>query len=129
MVLSSLFLRNAALCVEMASAAKSAEVREQWLTLANQWQQKAEADQLLTGTPISPEPLAPLSPSRDLEEPCQEEKAVQEPTPAPTLVPLEPQLPTAEDRSQVPIENIGEGGAPEDLWSQLITDIRTQGSR
>jgi hypothetical protein len=75
--------------MEMASAAKSVEVREQWIELANQWQQKAKADQLLTGTPISHEPLAP---SPELEGRCPGGELAQAPTLAPTLVPSEPQL-------------------------------------
>ena len=107
----------------MASAAKSIEIREQWVELAKEWQQKAEADQPLAGAPISPEPLAP---SPELEGRCQGEEPAQLPTLAPTLVPSKPQLPTVEGVSQVPIENVGDGGAREDLWSQLIADIRTQ---
>ena len=123
MALSSLFRRNAELCTEMASSTKSAEVREQWIALAGHWRQKAEADQPLARMPISPEPLAP---SLELEGPCAGEEPAQVPTLAPTLVPSEPQLLTVEGRSQVPIENVGDGSALEDVWSQVIADIRTQ---
>src|SRR5438067_652581 len=57
---------------------------------------------------------------------CQGEEPEQLPTLAPTLVHSEPQLPTVEGVSQVPIENVGDDGAREDSWSQLIADIRTQ---
>src|SRR4051812_40043772 len=125
MALSSLFRRNAELCAEMASSTKSAEIREQWVALAKHWRQKAEADQPLADMPISPEPLAP---SPELKGPCEREEPAQVPTLAPTLVP-EPQLLTVEGRSQVPIENVGDGGALEDVWSQVIADIRTQTRR
>src|SRR5436190_21385887 len=124
MALSSLFRRNAELCTEMASFAKSAEIREQWIALAEHWRQKAEADGPLA--PIGPKPLAP---SPELKGPCEREEPAQVPTLAATLVPSEPQLLTVEGRSQVPIENADDSGALEDLWSQVIADIRTQTRR
>jgi hypothetical protein len=88
MALSSLFRRNAELCTKMASAAKSIEVREQWLELGKQWQKKAEADQLMNGGPINTEPLAPfdISPSRERGEPCQDEEFAQSATLVPAVI-------------------------------------------
>src|SRR4051812_23056833 len=123
MALSSLFRRNAELCTGMVSSTKSAEIREQWVALAKHWRQKAEADQPLADMPIHPEPLAP---SPELEGPCEHEEHAQVPTLAPPLVPSEPQLLTVEGRSQVPIENVGDSGALEAVWSQVIADIRPQ---
>src|SRR4051812_71487 len=53
MALSFLFRQNAELCIKMAATAKSLEMREEWIALARQWQQKAEAEQL--SEPSSPD--------------------------------------------------------------------------
>jgi hypothetical protein len=48
--LSFLFRRNAEICAEMSTSAKSIEVREQWTELAAHWRQKAEANEALAVT-------------------------------------------------------------------------------
>jgi hypothetical protein len=54
--LSFLFRRNAEICAEMSSSAKSAEVRDQWTELAAHWSQKAEANEALAVTAADLEP-------------------------------------------------------------------------
>jgi hypothetical protein len=45
MALSFLYRGNAELCSAMAAAAKSEEIRLQWIELAEHWRQKAELDE------------------------------------------------------------------------------------
>jgi len=129
MALSFLFHRNAELCTKMAAEAKSIEVREQWIELAY----KAEADELLTGAAGSSElPSSPsLSPAQ-LDNPSGHEQPEYRATSAPALVPLEPPMPKVEtpsDAARAPLETAGGPGRLDDLWSQLIVDIRTQRPR
>ena len=137
MALSFLFQRNSELCTKMAAEAKSVEVREQWIELAKQWQQKADADQLLTGTVSSsePPPSPNLSPT-DLDNPSGHEQPEHMATSAPALVPLEtPPLPqNVEKPSQnhaapAPLQTAGDTGGLDYFWNQLIVDIRTQRPR
>ena len=45
MSLSFIYSRYIEMCVEMAAASKSREIREQWTKLGEQWREKAAADE------------------------------------------------------------------------------------
>ncbi len=101
--LSSLFRRNAEICTEMSSSAKSIEVREQWTELAAHWRRKAEANEAFAVTASDPQPLinSPffgITQLRPVDLSCK-------PTPAPistaTLIPVSTESPTvAPNRGQ-----------------------------
>jgi hypothetical protein len=154
MALSWLLRRNGELCKQMASAAKSIEVRDQWVELAERWQKKAAADELLEKaatsaasphvanlTPVnlekSPAPHVPEQPEpKVMPEQLDPEATQQQPEPQvtpdqPTLVPLETPMPTIEKPSQdaltqAPLEVVDDTGAVDEFWKRVIADIRTQ---
>ena len=53
MPLSFLHHRYVEICSQMAATAKNAEIREQWTKLAEQWRQKAEADENQDPLPVA----------------------------------------------------------------------------
>ena len=73
MSLLFLFHRNAELCLQMAAAAKSAEIRQEWTVLAKQWQHKAESHKAVSASEPthqsvrSSPSLVPTQPSDDFE--------------------------------------------------------------
>ena len=132
MELSLLFRRNAELCAEMASATKSIDVREQWMELAKQWRQKAEADEPLAPKPInSAAPvLVNISPAYELAERSRDDELEHGHTLASKLVPPKTPLLRTENLSQdqpqeYPDELAG-GGEPDDEWNKLLADIRAK---
>jgi hypothetical protein len=157
MALSWLFRRNAEICKEMAAAAKNIEVRDQWVELAQGWQKKAEADELLEKTATSaapphsanltqanlekspaphvvPEQLEPKVMPEQLEPETTQQQPEPQVTPdQPALVPLEMPMPTIEKaisrRSySSPLEVVDDTGAVDEFWRRAIADIRTQRS-
>lgn len=132
MALSFLFRGHADLCIKMATETKNIEMRDQWIALAKQWQQKAQAEELLTeiGSNSQPPPSPSLSPELDNTSGHEPPSLV---TPAPALVPLEvPPLRNAEKLSpaaQVPLDIAGDPDELDDFWKQAINDIRTQRPR
>jgi hypothetical protein len=127
MALSWLFRRNAELCKELAATAKSIEVRDQWVELAQAWQKKAAADELLekTATSAAPhsanvtlanlekspaphvvrEPLEPKVMPEQLEPEATQQQPEPQVTPdQPTLVPLETPMPTIEKPPMASVE-------------------------
>lgn len=128
MALAFLFRRNAELCISMAGAAKSIELRERWIELAAHWQQKAEVENPLTPSTHDPTPalLIPddLKRSGDLEPEVTEAGA-------PALVPLEDPMLNAEKPSDTPAltEEIADDFGLDDFWRQTIADIRPQQRR
>jgi hypothetical protein len=126
MTLSFLYRHHAELCSEMAAAAKSVEIREQWIELAGYWKQKSEGvDAPRPGALIKHEPPAPpdIAASPEKAKPAQVQRVVSVPNLAPAFVPQEPRPssiknPTPPDPSQQVFS-----GELEDIWTKAIADI------
>lgn len=108
----------------MAAAAKSVEIREQWVVLANRWQHKADAHHFVTAPQSA---LSGNEPSAGNEAPCLIEQPTNlglslSPLIVPAVTPLQNAESSSQDHTVVPIKRVDE--TPEDdLWSQIIADI------
>jgi hypothetical protein len=131
MALSFLYRRNAELC--SAAAAKSAEIRQQWVDLAEHWNQKAEIDESTLGATIKREALNTLNFAASLEraKPSENPRLFSVPDLPPNLVPEEMPPSTTESpaqphTSQKVVSEEKTGRKLEDVWSKIIADIRSK---
>src|SRR4051812_30734167 len=130
MPLSFVFRRHAELCTKMARSANSIEVRDQWIGLGKQWQQKAEADELLTASASDgAEPLPrPSLPPVQIDAPLQQQPQRLDSS-GPALVPVQALVTAERDKPLAPPITAGDVDGMDDLWSEVIVDIRTKHTR
>jgi hypothetical protein len=133
MALSFLYRRNAELCSAMAAASKSAEIRQQWIELAEHWSQKAEIDESTLGATIKREALKTLNIAVSLEraKPSENLRLFRVPDLTPNVVPEEMPPSTTESparphTSQQVFSEKRTSGESEDVWTKLIADIRSR---
>jgi hypothetical protein len=130
--LSFLYRRNAELCAAMAAAARSAEIRRQWIDLAEHWSQKAEFDECAGGATTKHEVPAAFNIAASLEKskPTEDLQRFNVTTLTPTLVPEEmpssTESPAGPDPSQQACSEKKLDEGFEDDWTKLIADIRSK---
>ena len=129
MDLISVYQAHVALCARMAASAGGAELKEQWLGLAEVWRQKAEAS--AASVEASSEVVSPpVAPSRS---------PVADPTPGVTPILTSHQAPTTAYKLPVPLHEPTPQDRPspetiptnghydqpiDDSWMALLAEIR-----
>lgn len=117
-----LYCRNAELCSDMAAKTKSAEVREQWLALANSWQKKAEG--ILAATkprePVRVWNTVPDQADLPVLRIAQESVSVVPEGLKSSLSPATTDDPSAE----APVCQERDPGPVDEFWAGMIADIR-----